>query len=163
MSIFCKKRPFSKKSLCSHAYILSKKRPFSPKHCALMSFFPFFYKKPLLQGPYLVQKKRQSCQNHILWVKKVNRGYPFFSNFSSKIKSLISIFCQHTANSIKTLCSIVHILSKNINSLKHTVPAYLFYQICHEKPPAFVPIVGQKNVTSIQTTPYQGPTKVNRM
>ena len=53
------------------------------------------------------------------------------------------IFCQQNVYSLKTQRSHVHILSKNINSLKKSA-LISFFQIYHEKPPAFIPIFGQK-------------------
>ena len=81
--------------------ILVKKRPFSQKHGALMCFFflQIFHEKLLLSCTWLV-KKCQFCQNYTLfWAKKVNM-MPFFP-FSHK-----------------NYCSYVHILSKNVHSLK---------------------------------------------
>ena len=73
------------------------------------------------------------------------------------------IFCQQNANSLKTHFSHVHIFSKNINSLKHTVVSYHFFQSCYEKPLAVVPIVGQKNRQFCQNYTILWAKKVNRM
>ena len=110
-------RFFMKKSLLSCSYfikntsillkhtalipILVKKSPFSQKHGALMCFFfQIFHKKLLLSCTWLV-KKCQFCQNYTLfWAKKVN---------------MMSFFpISHKKN----YCCYVHILSKNIHSLK---------------------------------------------
>ena len=59
--IFVKKCPFSKKTRCSHAHILSKKPTFSQNHSALLSFFTFFFMNPPPPAvmPIFGLKKRQ--------------------------------------------------------------------------------------------------------
>ena len=118
-------------------------------------------KNPLLQCPYLVQKS-QFCHNNIIWAKKFNR-MPFFPNFSWKITAIIPVFCQQNANSLNTSYSHVHFFSKIMNSLKHTVVSCHFFQSCHEKPLAVVPIVGQKKRQFCQNYKILWAKKVNRM
>ena len=128
---------FSRKNLCSHAYILSKKPPFSKKHNVLIPifnqkivhslkntvfschFFNFFFKKPTAVMP-IFGKKRQFCQNYtILWAKKVNR-MPFFLIFREKTKTLMPIFCQPNVHSIKnTLFSCPYFVKKRPFFQKH--------------------------------------------
>ena len=69
-----------------------------------------------------------------------NRNRPFFN----KHTALMPIFCQKTAFIFipKTLCSHV-----------------IFFQVLHEKPSAFMPIFGQKNVTSNKITLFYEPKK----
>ena len=119
---------------------LSKKRQLSQKNCNLMSFFlKTFLKNPLLTSPYSANK-RQLCQKYdIFWVKKSKHAllfrfftdkylffYPYFVKkrpFSKK-HTLFSCFHVHahiekkTSILTKTLCSHVHILLKNVHSLK---------------------------------------------
>ena len=51
------------------------------------------------------------------------------------------------------------IFCQKIHSLKNTALSCHFFQIFHEKPPAVMPIFGQKNVNSVKTTLYYGPKK----
>ena len=110
-------RFFTKKSLLSCPYfikntsillkhtalipILVKKTSILSKtRCSHVLFFQIFHEKLLLSCTWLV-KKCQFCQNYTLfWAKKVNM-MPFFP-ISHK----------------KNYCSYVHILSKNVHSLK---------------------------------------------
>ena len=127
-----------------------------------MSFFSIFSWKSRYCNAHIWSKKSQFCQNNIIWAKKVNR-MPFFPTSHAKITALMPIFCQQNANSLKTHFSHVHIFSKNINSLKHTVVSYHFFQSCYEKPLAVVPIVGQKNRQFCQNYTILWAKKVNRM
>ena len=109
ITIFCKKRPCSQKTFCSHVHILSKKPPSSHKHGASCHLHQFFMKKPLLSCKYLV-KMRQFCQNYtILWAIKV-KSIPFFRFFTQQ--STLSWYFVKNFHSQKTLCSDAHILSK---------------------------------------------------
>ena len=60
---------------------------------------------------------------------------------------------------MKTSCSHVHILSKNINSLKNTVLSYHFFQFCHEKPPPVIPIFSHKKSKFCENYTIFGPKK----
>ena len=119
-------RFFMKKSLLSCSYFI-KNTSILLKHTALIPilvkktsilsktrcshvffFFQIFHKKLLLSCTWLV-KKCQFCQNYTLfWAKKVNM-MPFFP-------------ISH-----KNYCSYVHILSKNVHSLKRN-SSHLHYQ-----------------------------------
>ena len=57
----------------------------------------------------------------------------------------------------KNICSHAHILSKNVHSLKRSVFSYHFFQFFYEKIRALMPIIGQQNVYSVNTTLYYGP------
>ena len=62
---------------------------------------------------------------------------PYFVNKTPILQKhtvLMAIFCQKTSILYNTRCS--HIIC---------------FQICHEKPPAVVPIGGQKNVNYVKT------------
>ena len=82
MPIFHQKYVYSLKNTLKP--IICRKNVQSLKNCHLNSFFlKFFMKNHLLASPYLV-KRRQFCQNYmIFWIKKVNR-YPAFPIFTEK-------------------------------------------------------------------------------
>ena len=60
----------------------------------------------------------------------------------------------------KNLCSHAHILSKNVHPLKNSVFSYHVFQFFYKKLPALMPIIGQKNINSVNTTLYYGPKKL---
>ena len=141
--------------------IFSQKNVHSLKNTVLLCrFFQIFHENPAAAMPIFGPKKVNSFKT--IWAKKVNR-MPFFPISHEKITALMPIFCQQNANSLKTHFSHVHIFSKNINSLKHAVVSYHFFQICYEKPLAVVPIVGQKNRQFCQNYTILWAKKVNRM
>ena len=85
-------------------------------------FFNFYMKNPLLSCLYLIKKPSILSKLLILWIKEVNRMLFFFLPiFYGKITSLMPIFCQENVHCQKIQCSQVHILSKNVQSLKNTV------------------------------------------
>ena len=110
MLIFYQKYVYSLKTHCSYTDI-SQKNVHSLKNTVLscVFFFQIFHKKLLLSCTWLV-KKCQFCQNYTLfWAKKVN---------------MMSFFpISHK----KKYCSYVHILSKNVHSLKRN-SSHLHYQ-----------------------------------
>ena len=54
MSIFCQKRPFSKKN-SSHVPIFQESVHSLKKRCSHVIFFIFFHKNPILSCPFLVK------------------------------------------------------------------------------------------------------------
>ena len=112
----------------------------------LCRFFQTFQEKHPTAMPIFGPKKVNPVKK-ILYMVQNSIEYTFSPISREKITALMPIFCQQNANPLKTNCSHVHILSKNLNSLKHTVLSYNFSQICHERPLAVVPIFGQKTST----------------
>ena len=102
--------------------------------CLHVIIFSIFLWKTPSSHAHIWSKKPPFCENDtLLWAKKVNS--------------------MHWA----------HILSKKRPlSQKHNA-LVTFFSIFHEKPPAVMPIFGQKNVNSVKTTLYYGSKKVNRM
>ena len=132
MPFFCYKNIHSLKNiLFSCLYFVKITSIFSKTPSSHVAFENNFMKNILLSGSYLIQKKRQFCQNYtVLWSKKVNRlniiSY-FHENVTSLItifikkrsifkehNTLISIFCQKTSNVSKTKCLHVFLFSSNI-------------------------------------------------
>ena len=141
----------------------------------------------LLSCTYLIVKTPiLSKLNYIMDQKS-----PFFPIFLGKIASLMSIFYQENTVLEKTHCSQVHILSKNVQSLKNTVVRCYFFKIFRKKfllsssylvkktsilsklnyimglrsqyePPAVIPIFGQKASILSNYTILWGKT-VNKM
>ena len=87
---FFQKRPFSKKTNCSHVHILSKKRIFSQKHSAHMYFFffKFVMENPLLSCPYFVKKTSILSNLYYIMGQKSQQDALFFRFFM--INSLLS-------------------------------------------------------------------------
>ena len=114
-------------------------------------------KNPLLSCPYVVTK-RKLCQNYTICSRKVNR-MPFFFRFVTKNQPLSCPYCVKKRQiSKKTQCSHAYFLSKKCQlSQKHC--ALISFFSFHEKPPAVMPILGQKNVNSDKTTKCYGPKK----
>ena len=135
MPIFCPKKVNSlKNTLPSCPY----KHPFSQKHSALMLFFQNFHEKAPFVMPILGQKNVISFKSTLYYGKKSSIGCYFFQKrpFSKKQTALMPIFCP-----------------KNVYSLKNTVlTCNFFFQFCHGKPPAVMPMFGQK--TSILSKRY---------
>ena len=94
--------------------------------------------------PIFCQKKGHFCLNYItVLAKEVKRMLLFFP----------PIF--HETN----LCSHAHILSKNVHLLQNSWCSHTIFAICLSKTPALMPILGEKNVISINTTLHYGPKK----
>ena len=64
--------------------------------------------------------------------------------FFEKIKGLMPIFCQKSIYSLKAHFSNVHILSKKRPFSQKHIVLTLFFQISHEKLPAFIPTLSLK-------------------
>ena len=103
-----------------------------------MSFYlNFCMKNLLLTSPYLVKKMSILSKLHHTFDLKILK-IPFFSDFLRK-----------------STRSFTHILSKNfILSNKNTLLSYDFFRIFHKKPPAVMPLFGQKKRKFVKTTLY---------
>ena len=140
--------------------IICKKNVHSLKNTVLLCrfFSNFSWKTPSFHA-HIWSKKVDSVKTTLYYRPKKSIGCPFFPISHWKFTVLMPIFCQQNVHSLKTHCSHVHILSKNINSLKNTVLSYLFFQICHEKPTVVIPIFGQKKRQFCQNYTNHGPKK----
>ena len=158
-----------------------RKNPFCQKQCdrhpAIMHIFD--------------RKNSNSVKTELYYGSKKSIECPFFPIFLGKIASLMSIFYQENTILEKTHCSQVHILSKNVQSLKNTVVRCYFFKIFRKKfllsssylvkktsilsklnyimglrsqyePPTLIPIFGQKASILSNYTILWGKT-VNKM
>ena len=78
----------------------------------------------------------------------------FIPPVHEKITALMPIFCKKTSilykkSALKTIFS-----QKNVHSLKNAVFPCHFFLFVKKKPPAVMPIFGQKNVAFVKTTIY---------
>ena len=95
-------------------------------------FFQIFHEKLLLSCTWLV-KKCQFCQNYTLfWAKKVNMMSFFPISHKKKYCSYVHILSKNV-HSLKRNSSHLH-YQKNVYSLKNTVLSCLFFLICHKHP-----------------------------
>ena len=117
---------------------------------------------PKLQKLFFFSKRAPNIKhffNLFGWAKKVNM-IPFFADLSRKNHFSHAHILSKKVHSLKnTLLSWSYFVKKNDYALKNTVLLCHFFQIFHEKPPAVMPIFGQKNVNSVKTTLYYGPKK----
>ena len=170
MSFFS--RYSTKKSLFSFTYFV-KKRPFSKKHIGLVTnicrkhvqslktkwfhviFFIFLRKTPCCHA-HLLLKKRQYWQHYtILWTKKVNKML-FIPTFHEKISAFMPIFCKKRPFST--------IFSQKTSILSKTLCFHsIFFEFMNKKPPAVMPIFGQKKRRFCQNYNILKAKKVNRM
>ena len=94
--IFCKKRPFSQKTFCYHAHIMSKKRPSSQKHGASCHLHQFFYEKTPAVMQIFGQNASSLPKLHYTIGYK-SQKYTLFPIFHTKSNALM-IFCNKTSN-----------------------------------------------------------------
>ena len=80
---------------------------------------------------------------------KVNK-MPLVYDFSRKIIAFMPIFCKKRPLKNNTLMPIF--CRKKVHPLKNTMLICHFLQICHEKTPPFMPVLGYKNFNSVKTT-----------
>ena len=143
---------FSRKNYCPNAHVLSKRRTLSKKHIASCPYFvertsifsktlyshviflTFTWKTPCCHV-YIWSKNRQFCQNYLYYGSKKSIGCSFFFRFSTE-KSPLSCpyFVKKTSTLKKIHCSQVHILSKNVQSLKNTVLWCQFFKFFTKTP-----------------------------
>ena len=144
-----------KSKFCQNYTTLWQKKvnrmPFSSDfHGKITALMPMLFQKDvhslkntLLSCPYFVETFKskthfchahiwsnncQFCRNYIiLWIKKVNRMlFFFFWLFTEKTTLSCPYFVKKTSTFEKIHCSQVHILSKNIQSLKNTALMSVF-------------------------------------
>ena len=72
------------------------------------------------------------------------------SDILRKIITFMPIFCKKRPLKNNTLMPIF--CRKKVHPLKNTMLPCHFLQICHEKTPPFMPVLGYKNFNSVKTT-----------
>ena len=132
-----------KNTLLSCPYFVEKTSILSKTLCSHIIFLTFKW-KILCCHAHISSKTHRFCQNYIiLWVEKVNRMLFFFRFFTEKTPLSCPYFVKKTSTLEKIHCSQVHILSKNVQSLKNTA-LMSFFQNFMKIPLLFVkPIFGQ--------------------
>ena len=129
---FIEKRPFFKKTPCTHAYILPKKRPLSQKYNYLMSFLSKFL--PFAATPLFGQKNVNSVKT-TLYYRPKKSGCLFFLIFQEIINSLVPIFCQENVLSPKNLTTVMPIFCKKMSILSKTqFSNVIFFKSVMKKP-----------------------------
>ena len=131
-------------------YIFKKTSILSRAKWSHVIFIKFIIKNSLLSCPYLVrnmsirlklyyimgQKSNQDALSLRFFTKKLLLSCAFLSKkrtFSKEHTLLTTIFCQ-----------------KTVHFLKNTMLSCQVFQNFHEKPPAAMPIFGQKNINSVK-------------
>ena len=76
---------------------------------------------------------------------------PLVSDVSRKIITFMPIFCKKPPLKNNTVVMPIFCRKKSPSSQEHNAPMS-FPQICHEKTPAFMPVLGYKNFNSVKTT-----------
>ena len=114
MSIFCKKRLFSKKH-SSHVHILSKKPPSSHKHGASCHLHQFFYEKTPAVMQVFGQNASILPKLHYTMGYK-SQKYTLFPIFHTKINAIM-IFCKKRRFSKKHNALVPIFYQKNVHSL----------------------------------------------
>ena len=104
------------------------------------------------------QNNVNSVKTTLYYGPKKSIGCPFFFQFFTK-KSLLPYFVKKKVHSLKNTLLLCPYFVKKLSILSKTMLPCHFFQIFHEKPPAVMPIFGQKNVNSVKITLYYGPKK----
>ena len=76
---------------------------------------------------------------------------PLVSDFSRKIITFEPIFCKKPPLKNNTVVMPIF-CRKKVHPLKNIMLICHFLQICHEKTPDFMPVLGYKNFNSVKTT-----------
>ena len=115
-------------------------------------------KNPLLSCPYLVKKTTILSKLHFIFYygSKKSIRYPFFSDFSRKISALIPIYCQENVLSLKNKMLSFPYSVRKCQFSQNTMFSSPFFQYNNEKPPAVMPIFGQKTSNLSKTHSIMG-------
>ena len=143
MPIFSQKYVYSLKTHCFHTHISQKTSILSKTRCShVFFFFQIFHEKLLLSCTWLV-KKCQFCQNYTLfWAKKVNM-MPFFPISHKNYCSYVHILSKNV-HSLKRNSSHLHVLSKKTSTLLKTQCSHVFFFYFSQTPHTLMPIFCQK-------------------
>ena len=144
MPIFCQNIFLSPKKLSTVLpYFVKKLSIYSKTQCSNVIFFHILMKTLCCHAHILSKKRSLLFKLHYSIGQRSQKYASFFSPDFSRNKSLLSCpyFVKKRPFSPKLWCS-------------HTI-----FAICLSKTPALMPILGEKNVISINTTLHYGPKK----
>ena len=102
-------------------------------------------KNPIQKCRYYVKKNVNTVITILYyWPKKHNR-IPFIPSFHTKITAFMSIFYENIVRSLKNiLISCLYFVKKTSIFSKTRFSHVILFQLFHENPPVFMPIIGKK-------------------
>ena len=119
-------------------------RPVSQKQFGLMSFFQDFHEKPPAVKPIFGQKNVNPLKITLYYGPKSQQDVLFSQFFTKSNCSHAHVEKKKLPISKKHDALIPIFYQPNIHDLKTTVLLYYFISNFYEKPPAVIPIFGQK-------------------